>query len=105
MKVDYVPKEKLFPYFGTKYKNEDRIEIREDLPEIVQQFVLYHEYYHLSHNHWSILYEEIRANLYGFGKTPLGFFYCLWLTIIDIERLKDYFNRLVLRRKNGSKSI
>jgi len=101
MKIDYVPKEKLFPYFGTKYKNEDRIEVRDDLPEAVQYFVLNHEIFHLSHDFKSLLWEEIRANIHGFLKTPLGFFHCLFLTATDIERLKDYFNRFVLRRRHG----
>jgi len=101
MKIDYIPKGKLYPYFGTKYKNEDRIEIRNDLPEVVQYFVLNHEIFHLTHNYKSLFWEEIRANLHGFMKTPLGFFYCLFLTIMDINRLNDYFNRFVLRRKCG----
>ena len=69
--IFYVPKETLYPSFGA-YR-QGRIEVRADLPRIVQAFVLANEQYHAEDktDRWW-LWQEVSANWAAFKKEPLG---------------------------------
>ena len=94
MKIIYVPKEALFPSFGMSY-NDGHIEIREDLPERIKQFLVYHETYHTTDKAKNWIWREIKANTYGAIKCPLGFLITLVYSLQPyriwyyIQRIKD----------------
>jgi len=92
VKVDFVPKEKLYPAFGMCY-SDGNIEVRDDLPKIVKLFVLYHEFYHAGDRAKNWIWREIKANCYAFLKCPLGGILTLILSLHP-DRLKYYWSRL-----------
>ncbi len=91
MQIKFLAKEGMFPNLGRYFPKENRIEIRNDLPHRIRDFVVLHE---LSHSRnfrsWgeNSLLEEIRANIYASLKDPYGFI----LTSIFV--LKEKVKRL-----------
>lgn len=96
MKIDFVSREKLSPYFGFAYPAEDRIEVREDLPTKAKDFLVKHETYHVSDQTKNLLLRELKANWCGLKSQPLGAIQVLFLSL-SIPRLQLYFNRIIRR--------
>lgn len=88
--IIYVPKDKIYPAFGACYK--DRIEIRDDLPQIVKDFLIVHELYHSTDTEKTWWKRELKANWAGFKKHPVGFFIVLVMSLAPY-RLKFYCQR------------
>lgn len=72
--------------------------VREDLPAGVREFVVYHETYHLRDTSTWWVWREIKANAYGALHRPVGFLFCLFLSL-QLYRVKYYVLRLCRRRR------
>ena len=94
MKIEYLEKEKLAPAFGMAYPELNLIQIRSDLPESVQKFLIAHEAYHLTDKAKWWVWREIKANIVGMVKHPVGFMRCAILSL-TFERLSFYLQRIV----------
>ncbi len=92
-KIKYVSKKKLYPAFGVADIKKNTVYVRKDLPKIVKNFVKEHELYHLRDKSKVVLWREIKANVYGLFRHPLGFLLCLIMSLAPY-RLKLYFNRV-----------
>jgi len=100
MKIKYVSKKKLYPAFGQAILKANTIYIRKDLPKIVQKYLYWHETFHIrdgkrlkkkgKNEHW--VCSEIKANIYGFLKQPLGATITLLMSLTP-SRLKLYYRR------------
>ena len=105
LKIIYVAKSKLYPAFGDAKEIPPRIRIRRDLPKVVQEFVLTHEKYHIrdwqklakENKKYYWVWGEIKANIYGVFKHPLGFLICALMSL-QPYRIKFYFKRF--KQKN-----
>ena len=95
-KIKYVSKKKLYPAFGAVDVKKNIAYIRKDLPRVVKKFVKEHELYHLRDKSKVVFWREIKANIYGLFKHPLGFLLCLIMSLAPY-RLKLYFNRIMGR--------
>jgi len=97
--VKYIPKEEMIDeYFGLCSYNKKTIFIRNDIPKYIQIFVLAHERQHEKDYKNGIkgtLWLEIRANVLGGLKHPIGFIGCIILTIFTFKRWKLYIKRIV----------
>jgi len=91
-KIRYASKKKLYPAFGEANVKKNIVYIRNDLPKIVKKFIKEHELYHLKDESKFWLWREIKANVYGAFKYPLGFLLCIFMSLSPY-RLKFYFNR------------
>jgi len=89
--ITYVKKEEIYPSFGLCYK-DGTIKIREDLPQIVKDFLLVHETYHSTDKATNWIWREIKANGAGLWKHPIGFTATLLMSLSPY-RLKYYFQR------------
>ena len=89
--ITYVNKEKLYPSFGVCYA-DGRIEVRNDLPNIVIKFVVQHEIYHRTDKAKNWIWREIKANVYAFTQHPIGGLYTVFLSLSP-SRLKFYYDR------------
>jgi len=95
MKIYYVDKQKLYPAFGRAFWNTNIIWIRNDLSDRVKRFVLEHEKRHLKDGKMRFWWwGEIRANLYGGYKEPLGFIVTIMLSLSPY-RLMFYCKRFI----------
>jgi hypothetical protein len=92
--IIYVPKEKLYPRFGYALLTTQIAYVREDLPACVKKFVTVHERYHLRDNAQWWVWREIRANIAGALKHPIGFMICVLMSLAPY-RLKYYWQRIV----------
>ena len=95
-KVKYVSKKRLYPAFGEVDIKKNTVYVRKDLPKIVKKFIKEHELYHLRDKSKNWFWREIKANLYGLSKHPLGFLLCFIMSLLPY-RLKFYFNRFKKR--------
>src|SRR3989344_3716317 len=80
--VTYVPKERLYPYFGEAfYEFGNGIAlVSYDLSKDMQTFVLMHELYHLQdHKHKNIISRETHATLAAIPYSPIGFIKVVFL--------------------------
>lgn len=100
MKIEYVPKKELYPAFGRAFSDQETIYIRADLPDSVQKFIKDHEIYHLTDKTKWWVWREIKANIYGAIKHPIGFVYCVFLSL-SWYRLKFYITRIKRGNKMG----
>ena len=91
-KVIYQSKRKLYPAFGDSNIKKNTIYIRRDLPKIVKKFVKEHELYHLRDKSTNGFWREIKANVYGLFRRPIGFLICAFMSLAPY-RLKFYFYR------------
>jgi hypothetical protein len=89
--ITYVSKEKLYPAFGICY-SDGRIEIREDLPQCVKDFLVVHETYHSTDTETIWWKRELKANWAGLLIHPVGFFVTLIMSLSP-ARLKLYVQR------------
>lgn len=96
-KIKYISKSKLHPAFGcADGRSKPPVAyIRKDLPKIVQKYILEHELFHLrdfekvKKGKYNPIIGEIKANLYGFIKQPLGAIVCLFMSLHP-ARIKFY---------------
>ena len=91
--VYLVSRADLYPYFGYANPELSTVWVRSDLPRAVHAFVLAHELYHLQDKAKNVLWREIKANIAGLCKHPLGGIWCLWMTITDPARWRLYLSR------------
>ena len=85
-------KKDLYPAFGRANSKERIIHVRIDLPPSVYNFIVEHEVYHLDDKAKFWLWREIKANLYGAYKHPIGFLRCAWLSLAPY-RILFYIKR------------
>jgi hypothetical protein len=89
--ITYVPKEKLYPAFGICHK-DGLIEIREDLPWCVKDFLEVHELYHSTDTETIWWKREIKANWAGLKSHPVGFIVTACMSLAPY-RIKLYWQR------------
>ena len=92
-KIVYLPREKLYPRFGYAQTARQIAYVREDLPGCVKKFVTAHERYHLGDRAKWWVWREIRANIAGALKHPIGFMVCVLMSLAPY-RLKYYWQRM-----------
>jgi hypothetical protein len=92
--VIYVPKEELYPLFGS-YSSDGTIKIRADLPPCVQAFLLDHEEHHRADTEvgefWGI--KELEANWCATWRHPWGALVTIVLSLAP-ARLRYYRQRI-----------
>jgi len=96
--VQYVPKEKIYPYLGYAWPSIGVAFVREDLPGMVKEFVEAHERRHLIQRrdrHW--IWLELDATIFLDWKLLPGFMaaFCMSMTPARL--------RLLWRRLRGEK--
>jgi len=92
--IIYLPREKLYPRFGYSKPSKQIAYVREDLPGCVKKFVTAHERYHLGNSaKWGV-WREMRANIAGALKHPIGFMVCVFMSLAPY-RLKYYWQRII----------
>lgn len=94
VKINFVPKESLYPAFGRAYRDEVRV--REDLSPRIKRFVLAHELYHTGdYTIWGgWVGREIRANIVPAITDPVGFASTV-LASLTPSRLLFYLQRFI----------
>ncbi len=100
LKINYVPKTKIYPAFGEAWEKTQTINIRKDLPKAVQKFLIEHEKFHLkdwahlnkNKKEYNWIIGELKAGFYGAIKHPFGFLIC-FLMSLSPSRLKFYWKR------------
>ena len=93
VKIVYCPGDSIWPAFGAADKKEQTVYVSRDLPEPVKKFVLRHELFHLRDlpGHW--MWREIKANMAGAMRHPLGFYWCVMLSL-QPYRMRYYLHRI-----------
>jgi hypothetical protein len=92
--IIYLPRKKLYPRFGYAQSATKIAYVREDLPGCVKKFVAVHERYHLEDNAQWWVWREIKANIAGTRKHPIGFMICVLMSLAPY-RLRYYWQRIV----------
>ena len=93
-KVIFLNKAELYPRFGYAVPSTGTVYVRRDLPRCVREFVLAHELYHLQDRaHWWVR-REIKANIVGALRHPLGFIICILMSFAPY-RLSYYWKRMI----------
>lgn len=103
--ITHVTKEQMLARWGAPYLGytcnrmggTSDIWLRSDIPARVQASVKAHELQHVSDRafldgrvwHW-----EFRAWVAGFKASPPGFVQSVWMSVIDKERIKLYWQRI-----------
>lgn len=90
--IRYLPKEGISPKYGAAYTNIGEAYVRSDLPKCAKLFVMAHEAYHLTDSSDSVLWREIKANLYPFWAIPAGFLWVAYTTLTSKERRAFYLS-------------
>ncbi len=112
VKIQFVSKKDLFPYFGTADTDTRVIKVRKDLNKLAKKFVLAHEIGHFVYwdslskkdkikrskeNLINLIIHETYANIYGILRHPIGFI------VLNLENLKLYRLRLFFKRLKEGK--
>jgi len=97
--IKYVSKEEMPAKgsYGFCDPTKKEIFILDSLPDFVKKSVLAHEKQHEKDYENGIsneLWLEIKANLIGFIKYPIGFIGCFFMSLFSIERWKLYIRRI-----------
>lgn len=99
LKVKYVPKSELYPYFGQVNTKTRTIKISRDLSKLERKFVLSHEIHHILNsnklekaNKYYLIIAEIKANMYGAVRHPIGFL-ILNIKNFNLSRFKLWWKR------------
>ena len=98
--VLYVPKNDMAPgAYGFCSYRDRVILIRDDLSLCIKRFVLAHERQHerdytLNVTDQNQLWLEIKANVVGLYREPIGAVACLFKTIFSLERWAFYWRRI-----------
>ena len=93
-KVIFLSKEELHPRYGYAAPFSGTVFVRRDLPRCVREFVLVHELYHpQDRTHWWVR-REIKANIVGALRHPLGFIICILMSFAPY-RLSYYWKRMI----------
>jgi len=92
MQIIYMDRQHLYPKFGLCSADGTWIAVRNDLPPLVQKFVLQHELYHAGDQTKGWVMREIKANWYAFKKEPKGFLATVLLSLSPY-RLAYYWRR------------
>jgi len=91
--VTYCSKEQLYPKFGCALLSKQVAYVRDDLPDCVQEFVITHELYHLQDRSKWWVWREMKANIVGALKHPMGFAICALMSLAPY-RLWYYLKRI-----------
>ncbi len=92
--IVYLPREELYPRYGYAQPSRQIAYIREDLPSSVKKFVTFHELYHLEDKARWWFWREVRANIAGALKHPIGFMACVLMSLAPY-RLRYYWQRII----------
>jgi hypothetical protein len=92
--IIYQTKKELHPRFGYALPSEQVAYVRGDLPNCVRKFVTAHELYHLRDKAQWWVWREIKANISGALKHPLGFLGCVLMSLAPY-RLRYYWKRII----------
>ena len=92
-KVIFLSKEELHPRFGYAVPSNRTVFVRRDLPRCVREFVSAHELYHLQDRAYWWVWREIKANIAGALKHPVGFMVCVLMSLAPY-RLRYYWKRI-----------
>ena len=92
--IIYLPRKKLYPRFGYAQPDTKIAYVREDLPGCVKKFVTVHERCHLEDSAQWWVWREIKANIAGARKHPIGFMICVLMSLAPY-RLRYYWQRIV----------
>ena len=95
-KILYSSKNQLYPRFGCAFPSKQLAYVRDDLPGCVKKFVAVHELYHLGDKAKWWVWREIKANMAGAFKHPLGFALCALISLAPY-RLWYYWQRITGR--------
>ncbi len=93
MKIIHAERETLYPRFGLCAADGTWIAVRNDLPPLVQDFVLHHELYHAGDPERRWWLRELKANWYAGKKSPWGLFATSLLSLAPY-RLAYYWHRI-----------
>ena len=95
MKINFVPKEAIWPLFGKYHYDTELIEIRNDLPRFVKAYVLVHEFLHEDdrRDNEGLIHRESESH---FGSVFYVFIGSLWVMVASLSkaRLKLIWERL-----------
>ena len=91
-KIFYLKREALYPRFGYAVPSEQKAFVREDLPTCVEAFVTVHELYHLKDRAKWWVWREVKANMAGAFRHPMGFLLCIGMSLSS-ARLGYYYKR------------
>jgi hypothetical protein len=93
IKIFYCSKDQLYPRFGCAFPSKQVAYVRDDLPGCVKRFVAAHELYHLGDKAMWWVWREIKANMAGAFKHPIGFALCSLMSVVPY-RLWYYWIRI-----------
>ena len=91
--VIYCNKKQLYPKYGYAVPSQQVVYARDDLPGFVKEFVIAHELYHLQDKAKWWVWREIKANIAGALKYPMGFVICALMSLAPY-RLWYYCKRI-----------
>ena len=91
--IFYCSKDLLYPRFGYAVPSQQVAYVRDDLPGFVKEFVSAHELYHLGDKTKWWVWREIKANIAGAFKHPMGFAICALMSLAPY-RLLYYWKRI-----------
>ena len=89
--INFLPKKYIYPKFGINF-SPNIICVYADLPKIIQTFIIYHELYHLHDKETNWIIREIKANIYGAIRCPIGFLYT-FIYSLNKDRINYYIKR------------
>ena len=90
--IVHLSKQAIHPRFGYAVPSEQKAFVREDLPRCVREFVTVHELYHLKDRAKWWVWKEVKANMAGALRHPVGFALCVVLSLAP-ARLHYYCKR------------
>ena len=90
----YVSKDQLHPRFGCAVPSKQIAYVRDDLPRCVRKFVTAHELCHLRDEAKWWVWREVKANIAGALKHPVGFVVCVLMSLAPY-RLRYYWKRII----------
>lgn len=89
--IHYLERSSLAPRFGCAILPLT-VCVRNDLPDEVKSFVLFHEVYHLRDKAKWWIWREVKANIYGAYHCPTGFLKAVKMSMTK-ERIAFYIKR------------
>ncbi len=94
IKIKFLPKEDLYPFFGKAINNQNIIYIRDDLPKWIKMSVIVHEIYHLDDLSQNTFYREVKAIMAQLFMSFFGGIGCIVMSLTP-SRLKAYYKKYV----------
>ena len=102
--IYYCSKEQLYPKFGFAVPSKQVAYVRDDLPKLVKELVTSHELYHLrDRSKWRVR-REMKANIAGAHKHPMGFAICALMCLAPY-RLRYYWRRIAGKDEQAVRNL